>query len=340
MSTLTPHRALVACLVSLGVATAAAPLADAKVLSIATLAPRNSTWMKYFRKMAREISKKTGGAVKLKFHPDGSRGDEALVVEKMRLGELHGAAITNVGLGKIQPAILVQQLPLLFRNYKELDCLRAKMNDKFSALLMEKGFVALGYGDVGFIYNFSKHPVRKPADFAAMGAKVWAWTDDPIGRAIQQEAGIATIPLSVPDVLSSLQTGGIDTFYNAPYAAMALQWFTHAKYIVNLKLAVAVGATVLTKAAWDGISAEHQPIVRAAMEKWGEKLNKRLRGDNRRAVKVLTKEHGLEVVKLTKNERKVWRTIARKVHKSFTGSLYSAELLSEVKATIKTCRGQ
>ena len=108
------------------------------------------------------------------------------------------------------------------------------------------------------------------------------------------------MPLSVPDVLSTLQTGGIDTFYNAPYAAMALQWFTHAKYIVNLKLAVAVGATVLTKAAWDSISAEHQPIVRALTEKWGNKLNVRLRGDNRRAVKVLTTDHGLQVVKLTK----------------------------------------
>ena len=148
----------------------AAPRADAKTYSIATLAPRNSTWMKYFRKMAAEIKRKTNGAVKLKFHSDGSRGDEALVVEKMRLGELHGAAITNVGLGKIQPAILVQQLPLLFRNYKELDCLRERMNAKFSALLEEKGFIAVGYGDVGFIYNFSKHPVRQPADFGTMGA--------------------------------------------------------------------------------------------------------------------------------------------------------------------------
>ena len=121
---------------------------------------------------------------------------------------------------------------------------------------------------------------------------------------------------------------------------MALQWFTHAKYIVNLKLAVAVGATVLTKAAWDSISAEHQPIVRALTEKWGNKLNVRLRGDNRRAVKVLTTDHGLQVVKLTKAERKVWQGIARKVQKSFVGTLYSAELLAEVKSTIKACRGQ
>ncbi len=111
--------------------------AEAKTLRIATLAPRNSTWMKFFYRMAREVKNKTGGAVNLKFYPDGSMGDEALVVEKMRLNQLHGAAITAVGLGKIQPAMLVQQVPLLFKTYKEVDCLREKMNAKFNALMEE-----------------------------------------------------------------------------------------------------------------------------------------------------------------------------------------------------------
>ena len=301
--------------------------AEAVTLRMATLAPRNSTWMKFYARMVRDLSKKTGGKVKMKFYPDGSMGDEPLLVEKMRLGQLHGAAITNVGVGKIQPALLVQQLPMLFNNYKEVDCLRAKLNDRFSALMEEKGFV----------YMFGNKELRTPDDFKG-GPKVWAWTDDPIGRAIQEKAGIPTIPLGVPDVLSSLQTGAIDTFYNAPYAAIALQWFLHAKYIVSIKLAMAVGATVLTKAAWEMVPPEHRQTLKDVTQLWADKINKRLRIDNRNAVKTLTTTHGLKVVKLTKAERKVWVGIAKQVRSHFVGSLYTQELLDEVLATVRTCR--
>ena len=160
MKLFSTHAALVTLLTAAIAATLVPARAEALTLRIATLAPRNSTWMKFFNRMGRDLKKQTGGKVKIKFYPDGSMGDEALVVEKMRLGQLHGAAITNVGLGKIQPALLVQQLPMLFKNYKEIDCLRAKMNDKFSALMEEKGYVALAYGDVGFIYMFGNKELR------------------------------------------------------------------------------------------------------------------------------------------------------------------------------------
>ena len=183
---------------------------------------------------------------------------------------------------------------------------------------------------------FGNKELRTPEDFKG-GPKVWAWTDDPIGRQIQQAAGIPTIPLSVPDVLSSLQTGGIDTFYTAPYAAIALQWFLHAKFIMNMKLAMAVGATVLTQAAWDSVPEAHRATLREITEKWSTKLNKSLRVDNRNSVKTLTKKHGLTVVKLSAEERKAWRTIAKSVRSHFVGTLYSQELLDEVRATIRAC---
>jgi TRAP-type C4-dicarboxylate transport system substrate-binding protein len=42
--------------------------------------------------------------------------------------------------------------------------------------------------------------------------------------------GINPIPLSIADVMTSLQTGLIDAFYTTPYASIALQWYARAKY--------------------------------------------------------------------------------------------------------------
>jgi TRAP-type C4-dicarboxylate transport system substrate-binding protein len=313
----------------------AVPAAQAKTFNIATLAPRNSSWMKILRQIAKDVKNRSGGAVKFRFYPDGAMGDEPLIVEKMKLGQLHGAAVTNVGLSKIQPAILVQQLPLLFRNYKELDCLRAKMNDKFSAMMEEKGFVVLGYGDVGFAYLFTNKLAKTPEDLK--GVKMWAWTDDPVGRQVVEMAGLTGVPLALPDVLSSLQTGLIDAFTTAPYAAIALQWFTKAKYLIGMKLALGVGAVVLTKSAWDSLTEEQRKIVREASEIGTKKLNTRIRRDNKNAIKALEKQ-GIEIIKPAKEDLGPWRAIAKQVQKHFVGSLYSQELLDEVKSTIKACR--
>jgi hypothetical protein len=43
-------------------------------------------------------------------------------------------------------------------------------------------------------------------------------------------------------------------------------------------------------------------------------------------------------VKLTKAERARWRKIASATRTALVGSLYSQELLDEVKATLKACR--
>src|SRR5205814_10127828 len=116
---------------------------------------------------------------------------------------------------------------------------------------------------------FTNKEAKNPEDLK--GVKMWAWTDDPIGRRIQEQAGLSTVPLGVPDVLSSLQTGLIDAFYTAPYAAIALQWFTKAKYIIDLPLALSVGAIVMTKSAFDALSPAYQGVVREVTAKWTKK---------------------------------------------------------------------
>ena len=104
------------------------------LLKIASLAPKGSTWEKSFQKTKRDILKATNGEVMLKIYPGGVMGDESAMVRKMRTGQLDGGAVTSVGMGDISTKILVLQLPLTFRNYKELDYVRGKMSPTFKKL--------------------------------------------------------------------------------------------------------------------------------------------------------------------------------------------------------------
>jgi TRAP-type C4-dicarboxylate transport system substrate-binding protein len=313
----------------------ASAAAQKYVYKIATLAPGKSSWMKNMRAMAREVKKLSNGRVILKFYPGGVMGDENLIVTKMEDGQIQGAAVTSVGLTKIAPATLVQQLPFLFHSYKQLDCTRKKIGHKLIGFLEEKGYKFLGYGDMGFIYLFSNKPVAKLEDIK--GTKPWGWADDPMGRAFLEHVGVTPKNLSVPDVLSSLQTQLIDTVYNSPYAAIALQWFTQVKYMTKMPLAMGVGAIVVKKSLFDSMPSDLQEILTKSGEKWTRRVIAAVRRDNRNAIKVL-KENGIQIVEVEAQAKKEFGSIARRFWNTFIGSHYSAEFLEEFKKTVRSCR--
>src|SRR6185295_7355329 len=93
----------------------------AKTISIATLAPPGSTWMRVFDAWNREIRRRSNKTLQLRFYPGGVQGDEAEVIRKIRSGRIDGGAVTAVGLSQIHRPTLVLQLPGLFRTYQKLD---------------------------------------------------------------------------------------------------------------------------------------------------------------------------------------------------------------------------
>ena len=53
--------------------------------------------MKMLRQAASNIEQRTDGSVNLKIYPGGVMGDDKAVLRKLRVGQLHGAALTSGG---------------------------------------------------------------------------------------------------------------------------------------------------------------------------------------------------------------------------------------------------
>ncbi|AWV89670.1 TRAP transporter substrate-binding protein DctP [Bradymonas sediminis] len=302
-------------------------------LRIASLAPKGSSWMKSFEAAKRTIAKESGGKIKLKFYAGGVMGDESAMVRKMRTGQLDGAAVTSVGLGHIDEKLLVLQLPLTFKNYKELDYVRDKMSGTFQGILGAKGFRLLTWGDVGFNYLFTQTPVKKPSDLRQ--TKPWVWDTDPVTKEVMKAAKINAVALGVPDVLSSLQTGVINTFLNSPYGAVALQWYTQAKFVTNLRLAVVIGGVIISEKSLEKLSENQRKIVLDAFEKEGKVLLSQIRKDNAQAIKTIGKS-GIKTVEPT--DMKAWTAMAEEARKRLTGKLFPKELVDEMYGHLKDVR--
>jgi TRAP-type C4-dicarboxylate transport system substrate-binding protein len=107
---------------------------------------------------------------------------------------------------------------------------------------------------------FSTQEIRVPAQLAA--ARPWQWTDDPILPALYAEAGATGVPLSLPEVLSALQTRRIDTVYAPPLAAIALQWSGHVRYMSERSASGSLSAIVLSRTAFESLPPDQRTTLR------------------------------------------------------------------------------
>jgi TRAP-type C4-dicarboxylate transport system substrate-binding protein len=252
-----------------------APSASARTLKIATVVPDGSSWLVEMRKAGKEIEERTESRVKLKFYPGGVMGNDKTVLRKLRAGQLQGGAFTSGALAAIYPDIELYSLPLLFRNYEEVDLVRTQLDQQLKDGLEEKGFVALAITDGGFAYVLSQKPMGRVEDMS--GAKVWLVEDDKMSEIALELAGVSPVPLPIADVYTALQTGLIDTVAAPPMAAIAFQWHTKIRYLTDEPLMYLTGVVAIDRKAFDKISKADQAVVREVVAAAGDRLD----ADNR-----------------------------------------------------------
>jgi TRAP-type C4-dicarboxylate transport system substrate-binding protein len=315
-----------------------APVRSARaeeILKIATLAPEGSSWMVLFHEWAKSIEEKTGGKVKIKFYAGGVAGDERDAVRKMRLGQINGAAVTAIGLGLINSEVRVLELPMLISSAEELDYVRNRLDADLRRKFEDKGYVLVAWGDVGPVHIFSNVPIRGRQDMAAL--KLWAWVDDALVRALFQQLGVTGVPLGVPDVLPSLQTGLINSCYGSPLATMALQWYTKVKYMTSMHITQALGATVVTKKEFDKLTPDVQKILLAAGKDFENKVLKQIRGDNEKALQQM-KNAGLQVIDSPPPMVKDFTEQAMAIRPKLEPSVYTHEWRTKVEQIVAEYR--
>jgi TRAP-type C4-dicarboxylate transport system substrate-binding protein len=302
-------------------------------IKFATLAPEGSGWMNEMHLLDKELQKATGGEVAFKFYAGGVSGDEMDVIRKMRIGQVHGAGFTGVGLGDILPEVRVLDLPFLFRADKEVEHIYETMNDHFAKQFESKGYILLGWVPVGWVHFFSNHPIQSAHDLRH--SKPWMWEGDPLVREAYSALEVAPLPLSITDVLLSLQTGIIDTVYSSPVGALALQWFTKVKYMSELRMGNASGAVLITKKIFDKLSPEHQKALREVGKKHLKELVRIIHADNAKSIEAMKKNGLILTPQPDANEIKKFEKIGETVRKNLTGKLYSQELLDRVLSHLK-----
>jgi len=302
------------------IALARAPLAQSVPIKLATVVPENSIWDRALKQMAADWKQASGDRVALTVFSGGSQGDENTVLRKMRLDALQAASLTVVGLGAIDPAFNVFNVPFFFDSYDELNAVVERLTPTLRQRVEAKGFVLLNWGHGGWLQVFTKRPVRTVADLKSL--KLYTSAGDDRMTQFYKANGYSPRAMAMTDILTGLTTGMIEGLPTPPVAALAFQWNRQTPYMLDIGLAPVVGATVINRKTWLRIPEADRTTLQAA----ADAVEKRLQGDVPKQdalAMAMMQQQGLTV---TKAEGPEWRKEAETLAATMRGEMVPRDI--------------
>jgi TRAP-type C4-dicarboxylate transport system substrate-binding protein len=306
----------------------------AVTLKLGFLAPEGVTWTKNMETLGKMIEEKTQKRVQLKFYFGGVAGDESDMLRKVRSGQLSGAMFTGKTLGDIDKDTRALEIPFTFQKKPEkaLEQLNLMAPD-FKASLAKKGFQALGFYEVGHVFLGTTKEVQNLE--ALKGIKIWVWEGDKIAEAMIESLGLVSVPLSLPDVLSSLSSGIIQAAYAPPLGMSALQWHSKIKYVINYPVAYATGALVIANKDWNKISAADQKTIQDLASASINEANLQTQKDNMETLAEF-KNMGIKLIDFPKADYDRSGKIREELVKKLSGQFFSKAIVDKVESIHKS----
>ncbi len=282
--------------------------ADAVKWKLGVPTSLESAQAKAANEVAKLISERTKGQIKIDVFPGGQLGPWTEVFDSTMRGtvEMSFSPISPQFHAKLQIVYMVY----LVRNWD--DGLQAYAQDgwifKFLQPLFEDmGLKPLGFSILGFGgYGSKIGPVVKPEDITTLKSK----TRVPLltTELFFKKLG-PTINISFSELFTSLQTGVVDAQDNSP-SVTYLQLRDVTKYYTTINHLFEPLVVIMNKKLWDDLKPDIQKIVRDTVVEVLLKYNKSAEEEEEEFLKKMV-EHGVKVVRLTPEQRQLWRTIGR-----------------------------
>jgi len=304
-------------------------------IKLATLAPENSSLMKIFKDMDRELQKETEGRVGLQLFSGFVLGDERDIYRKVRIGLLHAATFTSTFLANINADIRAMQVPFLFNNYEEVDYVLGKMADEFNKSFSKEGYQVLGWSEVGFLFVMTTVPIKTVEDL--QGKKVWTNANASMANAVFEEAQTSPVTIGASDVLVALETDLVEIVYNSPYYALVTQWYTRTDYIVDVPLAYIGGALIIDNKIFSRLSPRDQETTKRVGAKYVRQLTDRTRKDNQEALEIMLKR-GVTKIELEPGELERFKKLLDEAMQEVDAETLPRDTLRKVESLLKQYR--
>jgi len=265
---------------------------------------------------ANYVKDKTNGEIQIDVFPMGQLGGERSMAEQVQSGVLDMATVTTAVLSNFVPEVALWDMPFLWPSrevaYSVID--DPEFQKVFFDLFTFKGMIAIGTTENEMRdFTNTKREIRKPEDMKGLKVRVM---ESPVYLDAFKQLGTSPVPMPFPEVYNALQVGVIDAQDN-PMLISALMKFTEVcPYATMTGHILTECIIVLKPELWKKLTPEQQQIFYEAA-KLGIQVN---RDENKKLREMLIKqveEKGVNVIRLTSDERKAFMDAMKPVHSKY-----------------------
>lgn len=253
---------LAVCIIFMASSAFAAPL-NVKVAHGGSLEHQYNIGAEEFKRLVEEAS---GGEISITIFPQGQLGSERELAEGVRMGTVEVGVLAASNISGFVPELQIFGIPYLFigRNavYSVLD---GSVGEELNTYMRKKGFVNLGYWEVGF-RNMTNNirPIVKPEDVKGLKIRV---QEAKIWIEFMKTLGAVATPIPFGELYTALQQKVTDGEENPIATIYSMKYYEVQKYI-SMTAHTYEPALVITNQKWfDGLKPEHQAILRDSARK-------------------------------------------------------------------------
>ncbi len=319
-------------------------LKETLYIKIGTLAPEGTAWLEVPRKVLNpHLKKVSGGKVVLKLYTGGVMGEDVDIIRKMDLGQLDGCGCTALGVFKASPEISIFTLPFLFRNYDEVDHILKKFRKEIDAGFEKKGYLLANLIDTGFFYLWMKNKATTVDEMRKQKMMTWF---GPVETTTYDELGIRPTPISVTEVVTSLNTGLVNATYGPAAWVLGTQAYTNLNYYVTQPLFYSPAAIFFSKKIQERFRGQYPEIlinnftellVYETLTIEREWIDDYLRPYEKKCIEAFEK-YGIKPVTLSEKDMETIEAAAKKVREKLTGKIYPKDFLDRVLKELENYR--
>ncbi len=252
---------------ALAAALVAAPLSLAQAQTItlrsADIHPDGYPTVEAVKYFGQVVEQKTNGRIKVQVFNSGQLGQEKDTIEQTRFGVIDLNRVNTAPFNNLIPETAVLGLPFLFRSVEHMyHVVDGPLGAEIGKAFEPHGMVVLGFFDSGArsMYN-SKRPINTLADMK--GLKIRVQQSD-LFIALINALGANATPMPFGELYSGLQTGVVDGAENNYPSYESVKHYEVAKYYSLTEHSMAPEVFVISKRAWDKLSADDQKMFKEA----------------------------------------------------------------------------
>lgn len=278
----------------------------------------------------KEIAEAADPSLEIVLYPKNVLGDDRVVVESTRIGDIDIVASSTSPLASTYPDFFLFDAPYLFLGPEDADTvLGGPVGQKILDDLSSIGLKGLVWWENGFRnLTASKKAMKLPADVRGMKLRTM---DNEVHLAAWKALGANPTPMAFSELFTALQQGTIDGQEN-PFTGIAAAKLQEVqKYMTTTEHVYTPFVVMMNLKKFDSLTDKQKAAIMKASQEtfvYEREVSRKME----KSLKEEFKNKGIAITDLTQDEKKQWQDMVMKsdVYKLVKAKMQHPEYLDEI----------